>query len=83
MEPKKFHKYLKMFEKKDLERMSMRKPWDHTIDLRERSVLRKGKVYPLSRIKREKTRIFEESVEKKVYSTIQVTVNIISVLCAK
>ena len=46
-------------------------------------MLRKGKVYPLSRIKREKTRIFEESVEKKVYSTIQVTVNIISVLCAK
>ena len=29
--------------------MSTRKLWDHAIDIKERFVLRKGKVYPLSR----------------------------------
>ena len=29
-----FHKYLKVFEKKDSERMLIRKAWDHVIDLR-------------------------------------------------
>jgi len=33
--PQRFHKYLKVFEKKDSERMPMRKVWDHAIDLRE------------------------------------------------
>jgi len=33
--PRRFHKYLKVFEKKDLERMPTRKAWDHAIDLRE------------------------------------------------
>jgi len=30
-----FHKYLKMFEKKESERIPIRKAWDHAIDLRE------------------------------------------------
>jgi len=51
--PRQFHKYFKVF-KKELERMLIRKTWDHTIDLREYFVLKKGKIYPLSRIKREK-----------------------------
>ena len=49
-----FHKYLKMFEKKELERMPMRKTWDHTMDLREGFVPKEGKIYPLSRVEREK-----------------------------
>ena len=36
--PRRFHKYLKMFEKKKSERMVIRKTWDHTIDLREEFV---------------------------------------------
>ena len=48
-----FHKYLKVFEKKELERMLIRKTWDHAIDLRESFVPKKGKIYPLSRIERE------------------------------
>ena len=40
---KRLHKYLKVFEKK-LERMLMRKPWDHTIDLSNRFVSKKGKI---------------------------------------
>jgi len=54
MVPRRFHKYLKVFEKKDSERMLMRKAWNHVIDLREGFVPKKGKIYPLSRIKREK-----------------------------
>jgi len=33
MVPRWFHKYLKVFEKKNLERMLIRKAWDHAIDL--------------------------------------------------
>ena len=53
MVPQWFHRYLKVFEKKDSERMLMRKAWDHAIDLREGFVPKKGKIYPLSRIERE------------------------------
>ena len=54
MVPRQFHKYLKVFEKKDSERMPMRKAWNHAIDLREGFVPKKGKIYPLSRVEREK-----------------------------
>ena len=54
MVPQRFHKYLKVFEKKDSERMPMRKVWDHAIDLREGFVPKKGKIYPLLRVEREK-----------------------------
>ena len=53
MVPRRFHKYLKVFEKKDLEKMPMRKIWDHAIDLREGFVPKKGKIYLLSRVERE------------------------------
>ena len=48
-----FHKYLKVFEKKKSERIPIRKIWNHAIDLREGFVVKKGKIYLLSRIKRE------------------------------
>jgi len=47
-----FHKCLKIFEKKS-ERIPIRKIWDHAIDFREGFVVKKGKIYLLSRIKRE------------------------------
>ena len=53
MVPRQFHKYLKMFEKKESEKMPTRKAWDHAIDLREGFVPKKSKIYPLSRIERE------------------------------
>jgi len=52
MVPRWFYKYLKMFKKKKSERMPMRKIWDHAIDLREEFVLKRGKIYPLSKIER-------------------------------
>jgi len=39
--PRRFYKYLKLFEKKELERMLTRKIWDHAIDLREGFILKK------------------------------------------
>ena len=54
MVPRRFYKYLKVFEKKKSERMPTRKVWDHAIDLREGFVPKKGKIYPLSRVEREK-----------------------------
>ena len=52
-----------MFGKKQSERMPTRKLWDHTIDIKEGFVLRKGKVYLLSRKEREEVR---ELVKKQL-----------------
>ena len=37
---RRFHKYLKVFEKKESERMPMKKTWDHAINLRKDFVLK-------------------------------------------
>jgi len=58
MVPRQFHKYLKVFEKKDSERMLTRKAWDHAIDLREGFVPKKEKIYPLLRVEREEVQEF-------------------------
>jgi len=55
---KRFHCYLKVFEKMDLEQMPVRKPWNHAIDLKEGYKPRKGKVYPLSWQEREEVEAF-------------------------
>ena len=67
MVPRRFHKYLKVFEKKDSERMPMRKTWDHVIDLREGFVPKKGKIYPLSRVEREEVQEFVKDQLRKGY----------------
>jgi len=67
MVPRWFNKYLKVFEKKDSERMPMRKAWDHAIDLREGFVPKKGKIYPLSRVEREEVQEFVKDQLKKRY----------------
>jgi len=51
--PKQFYKYLKVFEKKKSERMLTRKTWNYAIDFRKDFVLKKRKIYPLLRVKRE------------------------------
>ena len=56
--PEKFHKWIKVFGKKQLERMLTRKIWNHAINMKERFVPRKGKVYPLSREEREEIHKF-------------------------
>ena len=65
--PKQFHKWIKVFGKKASERMPTRKMWDHTIELKERFVLRKGKVYPLSREERGEVHKFINEQLRKDY----------------
>ena len=67
MVPEQFHKWIKVFGKKQLERMPTRKVWDHAIDVKEGFVLRKGKVYPLSREEREEVRKFIKEQLRKGY----------------
>ena len=65
--PENFHKWIKVFGKKQLERMLTRKLWDHAIDMREGFVLQKEKVYPLSREEREEVREFVKEQLRKGY----------------
>ena len=51
--PENFHRWIKVFGKKQSERMPTRKLWDHAIEVKKGFVPRKGKVYPLSREERE------------------------------
>ena len=56
-----------MFEKKESERMPTRKVWDYAIDLREGFVLKRGKIYPLSRVEREEVQEFVKDQLRKGY----------------
>jgi len=47
--------------------MPVQKPWDHTIELKEGFVPRKGKVYSLSRDEREEVQVFVEDQLRKGY----------------
>jgi len=67
MVPQRFHKWLKVFEKAELERMPVRKPWDHAINLKEDFVPRKGRTYLMSREEKEKVREFVEEQLRKGY----------------
>jgi len=57
---KRFWKWKKVFGKRELERMLVRKTWDYAIELKEGFTPRKGKVYSLSREEREKVQAFVE-----------------------
>jgi len=58
---------MKVFEKEDSERMPMRKAWDHAIDLREGFVLKKRKIYLLSRVERKEVQEFVKDQLRKGY----------------
>ena len=65
--PVKFYKWIKVFGKKQSERIPTRKIWDHTIDMKEGFILRKGKIYLLSREEREEVREFIQEQLRKRY----------------
>ena len=56
-----------MFGKVESEQIPTRKSWDHAIDLKEDFILRKGRIYPLSRTEKEEVQVFVESQLKKGY----------------
>ena len=51
--PEKFHRWIKVFGKKQSKRMPTQKIWNHAIDMKEGFVLGKGKMYSLSRDERD------------------------------
>ena len=63
--PEKFHEWIKVFGKKQSERMPTRKLWDHAINVKEGFIPRKGKVYPPSREEREEVREFVKEQLRK------------------
>jgi len=65
--PQKFHKWLKVFGKVELERMPIRKLWDHAINLKEDFIPRKRRLYLMSRQEKEEVREFVEEQLRKRY----------------
>jgi len=65
--PRKFLKWRKVFGKVESERMPTRKVWDHAIDLKETFKPQKGRIYPLSKNKREEIQNFVEDQLRKGY----------------
>jgi len=65
--PERFHKWIKVFGKKQSERMPTRKLWDHVIDVKEGFMPQKEKVYPLSREERKEVREFVKEQLRKGY----------------
>jgi len=65
--PEQFHRWIKVFGKKQSERMPTRKIWDHAIDMKEGFMPRKVKMYPLSRKEREEVREFIQEQLRKGY----------------
>ena len=65
--PKEYHKFLKVFLKKESKHMPLQKPWDHTIDLKDMLKLKKGHIIPLSPAEQEKVMVFLDDQLKKEY----------------
>ena len=65
--PKEYHQYLKVFSKEELERMPIRKPWDHAIELKETFKPKKGRLIPLSHEEQEEVSAFIDDKLKKGY----------------
>jgi hypothetical protein len=65
--PKAYHKYLKVFSKKESERMPVRKPWDHAIDMKDTFVPKKGRLIPLSPQEQKEVSDFIDDQTRKGY----------------
>ena len=65
--PQKFHKWLKVFEKAESERIPVKKPWDHAINLKKDFVPRKRRTYLMSREEKREVREFIEEQLRKEY----------------
>ena len=62
-----FHKWLKVFEKAESERIPVRKPWDYIINLREDFIPRKRRTYLMLRKVKVKVREFVKEQLRKGY----------------
>jgi len=74
-----FYKWIHVFSKKTSERMPTRKLWDHTINMKEGFVLKKGKMYPLLRKEREEIHEFISEQLRKEYIRLLTSPQTVSV----
>jgi len=81
--PRRFWKWKKVFEKEKLERIPTQKPWDHTIELKERFVPRKRRVYSLLREEKEEIQVFIENQLQKGYIQPSKLPDLTSLFCSK
>ena len=65
--PKEYHKYLKVFSKEESERMLIRKPWDHVIELKDTFKPKKGRLIALSHEEQEEVSAFIDNQLRKEY----------------
>ena len=65
--PKAYHKYLKVFSKKESECMPVCKPWDHAIDMKDTFVPKKGRLIPLSPQEQKEVSNFIDDQSRKGY----------------
>ena len=65
--PKAYHKYLKVFSKKESECMPVRKPWDHAINMKDTFIPKKGRPIPLSLQEQKEVSNFIDNPTKKGY----------------
>ena len=65
--PKEYHQYLKVFSKEESEKMPMRKPWNHAIELKNIFKPKKGRLIPLSYEEQEEVSAFIDDQLKKGY----------------
>ena len=64
---KEYHKFLKVFSKKESEHMPLQKPWNHAIDVKNMFKLKKGHIIPLSPTEQEEVMAFLNDQLKKGY----------------
>ena len=64
---KAYHKYLKVFSKKESKRMPVHKPWDHAINMKDTFVPKKGRLIPLSPQEQKEVSDFIDNQTKKGY----------------
>jgi len=85
MVPNRFHKYLSVFKKKELERLPLQKPWNHAIKTKSGFQLKKSKVYTLSPKEQEKVDNFINEQLRKGYicMTIKITANLTNIFHSK
>jgi len=82
--PEKFHRWIKVFGKKQLERMPTRKLWDHAIDMKEGFMPEKRESVPfVKRRKRGSEGVCKGAIEERIYLAIKVTTNGAGVLRRK
>ena len=65
--PQRFYKWLKVFKKVELEKIPVRKPWDHVMNLRKDFVPKKERTYSILKEENEKIREFIEEQLRKGY----------------